>query len=239
MPSKREYVILQEGQILRRDVTEQPVEISSSALNAMANLVPRKLPGIFAIPNWGVANLAVDGANYSYLTIKIPRLTIKAHYRLIDEGESRILVPDFSNQDNASLLSLEWEPEFPLRVLIQCWNEGGTWRTYSVYLFAYDNRGSTYRLPLPNLHDDCKVCTGVGGAGESAATMFDLAVKSINRLSSSAWNADLWKDREKSWMMFRWTSKEDGHRQLAPAASWTNLSVKVSVHAHNFAIIHE
>lgn len=95
------------------------------------------------------------------------------------------------------------------------------------YLFACDTRNRAYRLPLPNLFDDCKVCTGeFAHTHPSGATA---VAASVEQFRASQWNSDLMPAVERAQQCFRFQPTHESFATLPVAVpDWTTLCDKVS-----------
>ena len=93
------------------------------------------------------------------------------------------------------------------------------------WLFACDADKRGYRLPLPNLHDDCRICTGAFddlGNGRRCVTA------SLEQFRKSKWNADLMRTSEQSQKFFRFQPTKETFETLPiQADDWTTLCDKV------------
>jgi hypothetical protein len=98
---------------------------------------------------------------------------------------------------------------------------GGNW------LFACDQDHRGFRLPLPNLHDDCRICTG--NFEDRYDTGGEAVLASLEQFRKSKWNADLMRTVERSQKFFRFQpTNETFHTLPIEAADWTALCDKVS-----------
>jgi hypothetical protein len=94
------------------------------------------------------------------------------------------------------------------------------------WLFACDVDKRGYRLPLPNLHDDCRICTGAFDGDQETA--FDCVKASLEQFNKSKWNADLMRTSEQSKQFFRFKPTRDGFETLPiQSDNWTMLCEKV------------
>jgi hypothetical protein len=139
-----------------------------------------------------------------------------------------VLVPAFASTTDIEM-PLVWHAPKAVRLAFvvrtefdtDCIRVGGNW------LFACDQDNRGFRLPLPNLHDDCLICTGnfedrydTGGEG---------VVASLEQFRKSKWNADLMRTVERSQKFFRFQpTNETFHTLPIEAADWTTLCDKVS-----------
>jgi hypothetical protein len=98
---------------------------------------------------------------------------------------------------------------------------GGNW------LFAFNQDHNGYRLPLPNLHDDCSICTGQFES--SYNTVQAGLIASLEQFNQSKWNSDLMRTSDQSQQFFRFRPTNETFETLPIAvADWTTLCEKVS-----------
>ncbi len=95
------------------------------------------------------------------------------------------------------------------------------------WLFACDADQRGYRLPLPNLHDDCLICTG--NFDDRYGSGAECVTASLEQFRKSKWNADLMRTIERSQKFFRFAPTNETFTTLPlEAADWTTLCDKVS-----------
>ena len=94
------------------------------------------------------------------------------------------------------------------------------------WLFACDQDKRGFRLPLPNLHDDCRICTGAFDGDQETA--FECVKASLDQFAVSKWNSDLMRTIEQSQKFFRFLPTKDTFEPLPVQGEWTALCNKVS-----------
>jgi len=218
-----EIIIRENGTLTERVIRERALEAEASVLDALTSEVTRTLRNVTAIPEWGVAHANV-GLNDTIWSVAIDRIPLIARFRLING----VLVPMFASTTDHEM-PLVWHSPAEVRLVFVVRTEfnndhisvAGNW------LFAYDQDNRGYRLPLPNLHDDCLICTGnfadrYNSAGEGISA-------SLEQFRKSKWNADLMKTVEQSQKFFRFHPTNETFETLPIlAADWTALCNKVS-----------
>jgi len=94
------------------------------------------------------------------------------------------------------------------------------------WLFASDGDKRGYRLPLPNLHDECRICTGAFEGDQETA--FECVRASLEQFGKSKWNSDLMRTSEQSQKFFRFKPTKETFETLPiQADNWTVLCDKV------------
>jgi hypothetical protein len=95
------------------------------------------------------------------------------------------------------------------------------------WLFALNQDHNGYRLPLPNLHDECTICTGEFESGYDTAQAALIA--SLKQFDQSKWNSDLMRTVAQSQKFFRFQPTNETFTTLPiEAKEWTSLCDKVS-----------
>lgn len=218
-----EIIIRQNGTLTERVVRERDLDAEQPVLDALTEGVTRSLRNAISIPEWGLVHANV-GVTDTLWTAVINRIPLHARFRLING----VLVPAFASASDLEM-PLIWRAPEEVRLAFvvrtepaeDCIRVTGNW------LFACDRENRGYRLPLPNLHDDCLICTGnfqdrhdTGGEGVAA---------SLEQFRKSKWNADLMRTVERSQKFFRFQPTNETFTTLPiEAADWTALCDKVS-----------
>jgi hypothetical protein len=218
-----ETIIRQNGTLTERTIRERDLDAEQSVLDALTDEVTRSLRNVVSVPDWGLAHANV-GLNDTIWSVPIYRIPLNARFRLING----VLVPVFASNLDIEM-PLVWRPPKEVRLIFavrtefatDCVKINGNW------LFACDKDNRGYRLPLPNLHDDCLICTGnfedlYDTGGEALAA-------SLEQFRKSKWNADLMRTVEQSQKFFRFQPTNETFETLPiAAADWTTLCDKVS-----------
>ena len=221
MPDEIEYVLKQGGILIRRDTTERNVAVGDQVINQLAMNSVTQVKNVFAcsVNNLPTFVSVITRGREFYCSFRMNTLTIKSPFRLVDG----ILIPMFSSP-NDPVMPMVWvvPPNMKLRVLLQMTVEpGAPYRSVAaiMWLYAYDNNGNAYRLPLPNLYDDCKVCTGT--QGRTLVQTMQLAIEQhMETFRVSTWNADLWTTVTESQTLFRFKPEGDEFKPLPVAENW-------------------
>jgi hypothetical protein len=222
-----EIVITSEGRMYRETVTREEIRSAEGVLNRISATSDRIFKMVFDLPKLGPCNL-LQSQGQIYVTAPLGEIPLKCPFHM--NAASKVLVPNLSNEGDP-VLPLSWKipgdmaawwlfaiiyrPDYGDVVLENTW------------LFCRDNSSYWYRLPLGNLYDDCRVCTGVDRY--AAPTVRQAVVKCLDQIERSTWNADLWKTVAETQRLFRFSSNNETFKQLAPEGTWQTLCRKVSV----------
>ena len=220
---KIEFIIRDNGTLTERTIRERDLKAEGEVLDELTADVTRSQRNVLAIPAWGVAHANV-GLNDTIWSVAIDRIPLKARFKLVNS----VLVPMFASMTDLEM-PMVWTapPEVRLVFVVRTTLEddyvmvGGNW------LFAYNRDKNGYRLPLPNLHDECSLCTGQ--FEDSHATALQALVASLDQFNRSKWNADLMRTVAQSQQFFRFRPTNETFETLPIVASdWTTLCDKVS-----------
>jgi hypothetical protein len=220
---KIEIIIRDNGTLTERTIRERDLKAEGEVLDELTADVTRAQRNVLAIPGWGVAHANV-GLEDTLWSVAINRIPLKARFKLVNS----VLVPMFASMTDLEM-PMVWvaPPEvrlvFVVRTTVEddCVVVGGNW------LFAYSKDQNGYRLPLPNLHDECTICTGQ--FEDSYDTAQKAVVASLEQFNRSKWNADLMRTVAQSQQFFRFRPTNETFETLPITASdWTTLCDKVS-----------
>ena len=218
-----EIIIKENGTLTERVLRERNLHAEQSVLDALTDEVTRSVRNVIAIPDWGMAHVSV-GLTDALWSVPIDRIPLHAKFRLV----KGVLVPAFASGTDLEM-PLVWRAPKEVRLVFavrtefadDCTRINGNW------LFACDKDNRGYRLPLPNLHDDCLICTG--NFDDRYESGFESVSASLEQFRKSKWNADLMRTVEQSQKFFRFQPTNETFETLPiQAEHWTTLCDKVS-----------
>jgi len=218
-----EIILRDNGTLAQRVINERDLDADATVLEVLTEDVVRNLRNLVKLPEWGMVHASV-GRTDTIWSVPLDRIPLNALFRLSDG----ILVPSFTAPTDIEM-PLIWRAPSDVRLVfvLRTETEGMSLRVSGNWLFAYDGEQRGYRLPLPNLHDDCLICTG--SFDERHATGAECVTASLEQFRKSKWNADLMRTVERSQQFFRFQPTEDTIETLHIAvADWTSLCDKVS-----------
>jgi hypothetical protein len=192
-------------------------------LDALAGNVFRKVENLLQIPDWGTAHANI-GPDDIIWSVQIKRIPLKARFRLV----SQVLVPMFASTSDLEM-PLVWEVPAEIRLLFVIRTEAVDeyHQVENNWLFAYNQANNAYHLPLPNLYDDCSICTGQFDRQHDTAA--ECVTASLEQFNKSQWNSDLMPSLECSQKLFRFKPTDETFETLPiDAPDWTSLCAKVS-----------
>jgi hypothetical protein len=218
-----EFVIRDNGTIVERTIRERDLQVEESVLGALSAEVTRPARNVAQVPGWGLAHASV-GLTDTIWSVSINRIPLKTRLRLING----VLLPMFASASDLEM-TLVWQSPEDVRLVFVVGTEfaDGCNSVFGNWLFAFSKEQKGYRLPLPNLHDDCTICTGeFDGSYDSA---LECLAASLEQFAQSKWNADLMRTVEQSQQFFRFRPTNETFETLPiDATDWTTLCDKVS-----------
>lgn len=219
----KEILIRDNGALVERVIRERELNAGQAVLDALTEDVTRSVRHVLWLPDWGAVHASV-GLLDTLWTVALHQIPLHARFRLINE----VLVPAFASATDVEM-PLVWHAPAAVRLafVVRTETTGGSVRVSGNWLFACDAERRGYRLPLPNLHDDCLICTG--GFEDHHASGAQCVTASLEQFRKSKWNADLMRTTERSQQFFRFAPTNETFTTLPiEAADWTSLCDKVS-----------
>lgn len=218
-----EIILRENGVIVERFVRERELQAEANVLDALTSDVTREQRHVMLIPGWGRAHANV-GLHDTVWSVPIHRLPLKARFRVING----VLVPMFASNTELEM-PLVWSvpPEVRLIFVVRMEPLEAGVQIIGNWLFAFNQERKGYRLPLPNLHDDCLLCTGE--FEDSYDSAVEAIVASLEQFNQSKWNSDLMRTTSQSQAFFRFKPTNETFETLPiEAADWTVLCDKVA-----------
>jgi hypothetical protein len=219
---KTEIILQTDGSFVERLVSERTLNVGQGVLDTLTENVTRQIRNVFHIPDWGFVH-ANAGLNDTLWSVPIGRIPLHARFKLVNQ----VMVPMFASGTDIEI-PLVWKVPTEVKVVfaVLTKQEDGIVSVEGNWLFACDVDKRGYRLPLPNLHDDCRICTGAFDGDQETA--FDCVKASLEQFNKSKWNADLMRTSEQSKQFFRFKPTRDGFETLPiQSDNWTMLCEKV------------
>ena len=227
MENNYEYII-KPGGLVRRETTEQPIDINASIIEQLASNVSRKATKVFPMKlidpeNEGIAGVTIMSGGVTCWSLPLQKIQIKTFYQTKDG----VVFPVFDDTTSPEL-DLEWVVPQGLYLTLAVMLEGNMHAT-SQYLVAWDSSQRIYRLPISNLYADCKLCWG---KYKSTATCHvEALAEAVANFYKSPWQKDLYdadaEKRKKTRSLFRFKVEEKGFSQLPRDGEWTSLCEKI------------
>ncbi len=229
---KTEFIIGQNGSVVRRRISEDEIQVSDEAILSMSAGFARGIKNAIEIPEWGLVHLNADQKSV-FANLLLKKIPLRAPFRTVGDK----IVPNFDSTSDP-VMSLQWTPPpgCQLLLLMEIQNHSGTQVVSTVWLMACDTYKRTYRLPLPNVHDDCHMC--LGDWQNHFATVYDAIMGVLEQFDKSSWNADLWKAREKTQKFFQFKPTNQGFEVLQPEfPHWSEGCEKVAINPQKYILL--
>lgn len=220
---KTEIILQSNGTLTERTISERDLNAEQSVLDALTENVARQVHNVFHVPGWGRVHASV-GQHDTLWSVPIDHIPLHARFRLINQ----VLVPVFASATDIEM-PLVWKVPAEVKVVfvVSTRQEDELVCVDGNWLFACDAENRGYRLPLPNLHDDCRICTGAFEGDKETA--LECIKASLEQFNQSKWNSDLMRTIEQSQKFFRFQPTKETFETLPILGdSWTMLCNKVS-----------
>jgi len=219
--------------------SQEPRELSSKIAESFASEMVHKIHNAFLLGNIPVSMSFKKSEMYAYA--RLSEITLTSHYHL--NVEDKILRPVFIKTEDLTskqfpIMSPKWIcPESMALYFVSKiygWNTRmtlpKTQYDQSNYLFALDSNKVAWKLPLPNIFDDCAICMGrFDGSGISIQEAFGLA---LSQFMKSSWNSDLnssvTTQKAGSMFMFKPTENDVVQVEMDASVHWSNLCTKIA-----------
>jgi len=228
---KTEIILNHDGSFVERLVSERPLNVGQNVLDTLTENVCRQVRNVFHIPEWGAVHASV-GLHDVLWCIALDKIPLHARFKLINQ----VMVPMFASGTDIEM-PLVWRVPVNVKVVfcVLTKEEDGFVSVEGNWLFACDQDKRGYRLPLPNLHDDCRICTGqFEGDQETALACVQ---KSLDQFAVSKWNSDLMRTIEQSQKFFRFLPTKETFEPLPIQGEWTSLCSKVSTALYERVVV--
>ena len=219
---KTEIILQTDGSFVERLVSERTLNAGQSVLDTLTENITRQVRNVFNLPGWGLAHANV-GRTDTLWSVSIDRIPLHARFKLINQ----VMVPMFASGTDLEM-PLVWRVPAEVKVVfaVLTKQEDDIVSVEGNWLFAGDQDHRGYRLPLPNLHDDCRLCTGQFEGDQETA--FACVQASLEQFNQSKWNSDLMRTIEQSQKFFRFQPTNDTFETLPIQGEWTGLCNKIS-----------
>lgn len=169
-------------------------------------------------------------------TIPMRFVRLNTNFRM----EDKVMVPVFTKPEaHIPRFNADWDVgiacsgKVKLWLMVQTRHQPGDAMHHirECYLAATSGSNKTYRIPLSNIYDDCRICMGDTWNGKQQPTLPQALEAALAQFLNSPWNSDLSKVRSKSDAFFRFNPENEGLVTLPVNGQWNNLCERVSVPA--------
>ena len=225
--TKVEYVLSNDGSVHRQTTTLQELDVSQQIMESFAKNSAFKIPNVSMFKDLGNIGLCTV-AGSTYWTLSLRRLYLRSPWKLLTDKQ--VMVPVF-NSSSDPVMTMEWTPPTGcnLKLVMRSLTTSDKNKPVcmnGVWFCATDERAAMWRLPMPNVHDDCSVCTGHQETYHPTIMMGLDHV--IDTFCQSRYNQDLWKNVENTQAFFRMKPEGTGFATVPIEGSWMGYCTKVS-----------
>lgn len=218
-------LVLEDGSVYSLPFSRLSPKQVDEALRKVADSGYQKVVGAMKIDGEPVT-LCVN-ANQVIAGVPLKRLNLLAKCQLIDGH----MVPVFTG-DEVFLMNCVWTPpaNCQMHFAMSLNKSGATWKISNVFLFcraASGTPGGFFKLPLPNIYPDGRVCMGERFQMTCPENTIEGLLKhGIRHLAESPWGTDMMPQASKIRALFRF---DPGTlTSVEPATEWHTHCDRVS-----------
>jgi hypothetical protein len=244
------YRIDNEGRFFREYLNSQEIEVTEAVAKAFQQTQP-----LIAIPYTGSITSS-DGREYetgvkydpntslAYWSVKIPEIMLTTAFHPVSIADNTILVPKFkydARDKTEVVMSVPWvvpvdthSKRGPRVVLVV--TVDGQLISGKQYLFAFDEKGAAYRMPMSNIYGTCELCCG--DFNRRGVSHMECVYNAIEQFRKGQWNSDLFdpEDDATASKFFRFAPLKEGFQTLDIEGKWTDHCQKVSTPTVKYAL---
>lgn len=227
-----EYVITKSG-VKKRIIEEMDVQATDGIITSLSGNVMRKCARVLTLGgNYGGVGFAASQNNHTTWSIRVLQLPLNCPWNT----ESGTVVPVFDSE-SLPVMRLMWKvPDSMILLLIAQVSQGSKYKVVEQSLVAMDSSSHLYMLPVSNLYDDLRLCSGLTPTGMmplSHPAAVDAVREVAAQFDKSHWNQDLYATtsstrKQHTKNLFRFKPLNEGFEQLPSTDEWQKLCVKVS-----------
>ncbi len=228
MANETLFVINKDSELERWDIERRKLNVNRTLIDALSQSVIRKIPSAICMPliqkgETGHVGLAVGNNGQMVARMPVYNLPMAAPFAI--EGD--ICYPHFDGAH--PVMALKWTVPTNM-FLYLCLHLDSQMQNLNNYLVALDGSLHAWRLPVANLYQDCRLCSGRYDSG--AADIVSACQKAWAQFQASKWNQDLYNDasdnrRSASKTMFKYKIKGETFEQFETPKNWQVLCDKV------------
>jgi hypothetical protein len=232
-----EFVALTETGAALITFTSTPIPSPDSVLKKLASSAPTVLRNV-ALVDGAPAHISV-AASHAVSWTTIPSLGLDTVFAVEKAGGKLVTYPAFAGSGTRQ--SFKWVPPEGSRLVVVASSSldaqgvATYGETYLLLVGSPESLGKgVWALPLPNLFDDARVCTGEEKNTIAAApTVVGQLAAAVRVIQTSVWNSDLLNGSktERSKALFRFDTKTG--EQLPVPETWPSLLMRVSCGVYN------
>lgn len=213
-------------------ITKEELDIEDTIKDQFSESISRTASNVQDLTDhtdgyFGIVHARFHGNQETSWTMQIKKIKLNAPF----VSHDGIFVPMFDDKD-APNLAIDWKPPATMNLtLTACLSKQDVMAQYFV---ARDAMRRTWKIPISNVFDDLKLCSGLDSIRGTTCT--NALKQVIDQFINSRWNQDLYASSDTTLKtntrnMFRFKPSNDGFEQMpfvAPDDDWTLLCNKVA-----------
>jgi hypothetical protein len=231
MSEKTLFVITENSEMERWDITRNKLDINSAMLTGLTASLTRTIRGVVPMniidpinKPTGFMDLAIGPNGYCAARMPVASLPLTAPYAV----EGTTVYPVFDGAH--PITALRWNIPANMRLYLVA-HIGNTMECVEQFLVAIDDEKRCWRLPVSNLYADCRLCAG--RFNSAGSDILDVCKRTWEQFQLSSWNQDLYGDssaarRIGTKVLFLYDVKDDNFIQRQPPKKWMEMCEKVA-----------
>jgi len=232
-----EVILNPDGKVFRRAVSSVEVALNERSLIAsLQESMSLTLRDAFLLEKrWVSLLLSTSGPSITaFATIAMPYLHLNAPFRVLEDGKVTVPVFEPAGSDRP-VFTVDWDVATATAGKARCWllvhaaaaGPDSSWGLGECWLCLTSSSNRTYRMPMANVYDNCRVC--MGEYAKVHTNLFNALRAALTQFEASAWNSDLRKPVDRIESFFRFKQSDSGFETLPCNGQWSNLCERVSV----------
>lgn len=227
-----EIVLKPDGSLIRRSSVETPIAAPDALIERLSAKASCVIADVFSIQGQPAHAKQVDGR--TYVTVDLQQIPMRNYWEL----DGKKFRPRFV-QEGAPLpetyidTTIIWLPPSGMRlkflVLLNTGTRDGKteWVVENAYFAAVDVENRTWRLPLPNIFNDLRCCTG--NFDNKATDLRGAVDKVVSQFFNSRWGSHLTENHDSTQTEALFSFEPvNGVKQSVPfTGDWTKYCKKV------------
>jgi hypothetical protein len=187
MQEKQEIILKDDGTCVHRRVQEAPCNVVDKLVQQLSSSAPRLLKNFTLIDDQPV-HIVLEKTDV-LLGMNLRQLPLHLNW-VAKEGKLHPNPIEQGDTPSGNLMRVFWEPVNGLRLMYFAKvSSSFLIDDQKSFLLAFDNSNNNWRLPLPNVYEDCSLCMGT--YDRHGDSFLDAFTRSWEQFKTSNWSTHL------------------------------------------------
>lgn len=216
------FLFKEAGRCYQLSISLVPVEAPNDLFQRVAQANLPAVSNLFALPTVARSKFIIRNPNLIIAAMQLSSLAIRSNF--VTAGD--YFVPTWNPAANSLEMVLHWSPppNHKMHLGVECHYSDGNWQVGTgVFFVTKEGVGGFHHPPMPNLHNDGRICLGDRCSIIRHPTLQGFLERLIDNFSHSKWGTDLVPDLSRSQAAFRWRRDTC---QVVPADGLVDVSVR-------------